>query len=602
MPFQLNSALLVLLLILINSCQSQSVVNPLLVQDPPTLFAEMTCEQLIEKSNDAGFALKGLAGLKAHKNCKNYRFDFQKLSELEKKIYSEEIDELDPKKPASPSSLSVYELQSNLKKAISSEDRFKAYKQLRSKQKSQGQRNDFLKTTADLFNWAKADWKKNKKKDDSIARFYEATILFARTYWTEEKLSQAEKILNETLRLLKGSTSVAEIYFLKGRMADEKSLFEDVLTQYDLALEDMKQYRPKNLSFSVDRLLWLKSWVLYKNKKYELAQKSFAELWASTPENSEKSKALFYQARCFNQLDKKDEAKKLLETITKDDFFSFYGLVAYNELGIKFPALSQLKLQKKFAFDLELNFLAEPERKLFKELIHYKEVEIAERSVAYLAKSNEKQVNLGLYLADKAKRFLPLFASFSKLDNADKTEVLLTYSDLLFPQPHLENVKTMSEKTQIPVSLIYSIMKQESAFNEKTRSHADAMGLMQLIPRLAKQLSKKFDTRYSKPDDLFNPEINIQLGTYELMEQVRKQSGQLTFVAAAYNAGPNALSNWLKTKKHTDIVEFIEEIPYDETRTYVKIIARNKLFYERISKRDEEHSFPIEFLVTPITE
>ena len=86
------------------------------------------------------------------------------------------------------------------------------------------------------------------------------------------------------------------------------------------------------------------------------------------------------------------------------------------------------------------------------------------------------------------------------------------------------------------------------------------------------------------------------------MEQVRKQSGQLTYVAAAYNAGPNALAGWLKTRKRPDIIEFIEEIPYDETRTYVKIIARNKLFYDRISKRDEEHSFPIEFLVTPITE
>ncbi len=143
-------------------------------------------------------------------------------------------------------------------------------------------------------------------------------------------------------------------------------------------------------------------------------------------------------------------------------------------------------------------------------------------------------------------------------------------------------------------------MKQESAFNEKTRSHADAMGLMQVIPRLAKQLSKKFDIAYTQPDDLYNPLINIQLGSYELMEQVKKQSGQLTYVAAAYNAGPNALSGWLKNRKRNDIIEFIEEIPYDETRTYVKVIARNKLFYDRISKKDEEQPFPIDFLNFPI--
>ncbi|MGZ3691397.1 MAG: transglycosylase SLT domain-containing protein, partial [Pseudobdellovibrio sp.] len=75
-----------------------------------------------------------------------------------------------------------------------------------------------------------------------------------------------------------------------------------------------------------------------------------------------------------------------------------------------------------------------------------------------------------------------------------------------------------------------------------------------------------------------------------------KQNGQLTLVAAAYNAGPNALSNWLKNRKREDILEFIEEIPYDETRTYVKLIARNKLFYERISNRDDEQAFPQDFL------
>ena len=154
----------------------------------------------------------------------------------------------------------------------------------------------------------------------------------------------------------------------------------------------------------------------------------------------------------------------------------------------------------------------------------------------------------------------------------------------------------MAEKTSIPESLIYSIIKQESAFNEKTRSPADALGLMQMIPRLAKQLSKKFDVVYKDPDDLFAPEINIQLGSFELMEQIKKQSGQLTFVAAAYNAGPSALNGWLKSRIGSDILEFIEEIPYEETRTYVKLIARNKLFYDRISKRDDEHFFPSDFL------
>lgn len=596
--------------LVMSACHSTSSIKPNSTASesdgPPvevSKLVEMPCDKLIEKSQDKSFSLRGLAGLRAHKNCKNFRYDFQLLGDLERRLYSDEIDELDPKKAASPTSYSIAELKRLVRDEKDSAEKFKFYKQLRSRQKSSGQRSEFLRTTVELFNWVRSDWKKDQKNDDAMARLYEATQLIAKTYWTEGRIEQAENILSNTLRLLKGLSSTAEIYYIKGRIADEMARYKEAVSNYDLALEDMRQGPAKTFSFTSDRIIWLKSWILYKNKQWEEAEKSFSDLALSTIDTSERSKALFFQGRCLIQLDKKVEAKAVFEKIIKDDFFSFYGLVTYNELGLKFPALSQLKFEKKFPFDRDLSFLTENEKGIFKDLIRFKEINIAERAVPILANSIlDRQLNLSVYLAETSKRYLPLFASFAKLDNDSRVEVFDRYADLLFPQPYLDDVKKMSERTSIPTSLIYSIMKQESAFNEKTRSPADAMGLMQMIPRLAKHISKKFTVDYSKPTDLYNPNINIQLGSFELMEQVRRQSGQLTYVAAAYNAGPNALAGWLKTRKRSDIVEFIEEIPYDETRTYVKIIARNKLFYERISKRDEEHSFPIEFLISPVTE
>lgn len=599
----------------VSACHSSSSIKPELqpavsessdVPAPPietSKLVEMPCDKLIEKSQDAEFTLKGLAGLRAHKYCKNFKYDFQQLTDLERKIYSEEVDELDPKKSQQSLVPSIAELKKNVTDAQKPEDKFKAYKQLRARLKNIGQRNEYLKVTADLFNWSKNQWEQNQKQEDVIARFYESTQILAKTYWTEGRHAQADQILSDTQRLLKGISSNAEIYYIRGRIADELGQFTEAVNYYDLAFEDMKQTSSKTISFTSDRILWLKSWILYKNKQWEDAEKSFSDLALNTTDMGEKSRALFFQARCLTQLERKAEAKLVLEKIIKEDFFSFYGLVTYNELGQKLPALSQLKYEKKFPFDTDLNFLSDIEKKIFTELIRYKEINIAERSISVFAKGIlERQLNLGLYLADKGKRYLPLFAAFSKLDNDSRIEVFVKHADLLFPQPYYDDVKKMSERTLIPVSLIYSIMKQESAFNEKTRSSADAIGLMQMIPRLAKHISKKFTVNYSKPEDLYNPNINIQLGSYELMEQVRKQSGQLTYVAAAYNAGPNALAGWLKTRKRPDIVEFIEEIPYDETRTYVKIIARNKLFYERISKRDEEHPFPTDFLTVPVIE
>lgn len=596
-------------LFLAQACQSKAVTmlgvgvsaDTSVVASANTSLAEMSCENLIERSKDVTFPLKGLAGIRAHKNCKNFRYDLKDLSEVEKRIYVEEIEDLDPTRPVAASKLSVAELKANLKKAKTPTEIMKAYRQLRARQKSAGQRNDYLKTTADLFNWTKSEFAKNKKDSEYAIRFYEATQLFSRTYWTENRQTQAEKILVDSLRLLKGVISVAEIYYIQGRMAEEADQIETAVANYDLALEDIKLYNPKNLTFSNDRIQWIKSWILYKNSKWADAEKSFAALAASTLEPSERSRAIFYQSRSLKQLERKDEATQLLEKLITDDFFGYYGLVAYYELGRKLPALSKIKFEKKFPFDAAITFLPIQEQAIFQDLITYQELDLAEKAVPIISKDLEKQVNVGLYLAEKGKRYLPLFASFSKLPNESKIEVLARYPELVFPQPHLEQVKLMAERTQVPASLIYSIIKQESAFNPRTRSHANAMGLMQVIPRLAKHLAKKYTVPYVKPEDLYNPFVNIQLGSYELMDQVKKQDGQLTHVAAAYNAGPNALARWLKTRKASDTLEFIEEIPYEETRTYVKIIARNKLFYERISNRDESQLFPSEFLNINVT-
>lgn len=561
-------------------------------------LVDFTCEALIEKSKDETFALKGLAALRAKKNCKDFTFDVKKLTDFEKRVYAEQIQEFDITTPPPTSSLSIADLKKNVKLAKTPAEKVKAYRQLRSKEKSAGLRNDFLKTTADLYNWTKADLKKNKTSAEARTNYYEASLLFARTFWTESKLNRADDVLIDALRLLKGTTSVAEIYFVTGRMAEERQEIEKAVQMYDLALEDVKTYKPKTVSFTSDKLMWIKSWILYKEKKWSEAEKSFAALSEATTDLSERSRSNFFRSRALTQLERKEESKALLEKITQEDFFGYYGLIAYYEMGKKLPALSKIKYEKKFLFDLNLSFLKPIERNIFMDLIRYGEVDIAEKAVGILSRNPDNQLNLGLYLAEKGERYLPLFAAFGKQDNNNRIEVMINYGHLLYPQPYPERVKAMAEKTALPTSLIYSIMKQESAFNEKTRSHADAIGLMQMIPRLAKQISKKFQVPYKVPEDLYKPEINIQLGSYELMEQVRKQDGQLTYVAAAYNAGGGALNGWLKNRYRANIVEFIEEIPYEETRTYVKLIARNMLFYDRISKRDEEHAFPAEFLAS----
>lgn len=592
--------LLTLIFIFTTSCQSQMLLPFSDLDDiekDSSVLSSFTCDELIERANDKSFSLKNLAALRALARCKDFTFDISQISDFERKLYAQEIGNLDLTKIENKlvADLSVKDLINNIKKEKIAADKFKLYKQLRLKQKRNASRNDLIKTTKAMYKWALQNYKKNKNDNTAYSILNETAQLAIKTHWTDDNAKLADKIANESIAQIK-DRSVAELLYLKGRILEEAKKTAEAVIQYDLTIEDIKKYAPKYISFNMDRILWLKAWILYKEKNYVEAEKAFANLAAATTDLNEKSKAQFYQARSLKFLNQPEQATLLLESISQNDFFGYYGLVSYRELGRKFPALKNLKRTNALTYDLDLKFISETERDIFKSLVKYREFNLSEKAISLISKSKGDEINLGLYLAKNSQIYMALFRAFAKLDNNEKIDVFLTYPELVFPQPYQEQVNEMASKTKLPSSLIYSIIKQESAFNKKARSPADAMGLMQVIPKLAKQLSKKFEVPYRTSRDLFDPSINIQLGSFELMEQVKKQNGQLTYVAAAYNAGPGALASWLKNRNRSDILEFVEEIPYDETRTYVKLIARNKLFYERISNRDIEHDFPDDFL------
>ena len=589
-------------LFLSTSCRSQSLLpwgDLYEIQKSKSVLTTYTCDDLVEKAEDTDFPIRSLAGLRAMARCKDYKFDLNNLSDFEKRLYSAEIESFSPGSNESKSTadLSIAGIKKLIKKEKSETEKFSLYKQLRSRlKKNPNDRKEYLNSTNQMLKWAQQNFKKKKRTTDAVTILYEASQIHARTFWTDDDGATAIKTIDSTVKALSPKYSVAELYFIKARIDEESKNYADAVTNYDLAIADVNKFQTKNVSFSMDRVMWIKAWILYKQKQYPEAEKALKALADTTTDLSEKSRALFYMGRTMKSLGREAEAKAVFENIIQSDYFGYYGLVSYRELGRKLPSIKSLKPANIVKFDLKLDSITGKERNIFTELIKFREFALAEKALTLMSSSKENELNLSLYLAQKAKIYMPLFRSFARLTNDEKLDVFYNYPELVFPRPYKEQVSEMAEKTKLPASLIYSIMKQESGFNEKARSGADAMGLMQVIPGLAKQLSRKFEVPFKKSEDLFDPIINIQIGSYELMEQVKKQNGQLSYVAAAYNAGPNALSGWLKNRKREDILEFIEEIPYDETRTYVKLIARNKAFYERISNRDSEQDFPADFL------
>ena len=165
------------------------------------------------------------------------------------------------------------------------------------------------------------------------------------------------------------------------------------------------------------------------------------------------------------------------------------------------------------------------------------------------------------------------------------TRSLMTekYINVIFPIPYLDLITNFSNVYDVPLELVLAITRQESAFSPSERSWADAFGLMQLIPEKAKELSKKHDIQYEDFNDLYDPDTNLEMGTALLSELREKFHYKFAQSVAAYNASEEVIKVWERERFNGDYIEFIEMIPYEETRTYIKTVFRNFITYKRIT-------------------
>lgn len=151
-------------------------------------------------------------------------------------------------------------------------------------------------------------------------------------------------------------------------------------------------------------------------------------------------------------------------------------------------------------------------------------------------------------------------------------------SDIFFPRKYLPLIDTYSREQQVDPFLVQALIREETFFRADAVSPARAHGLMQLLLGTARPLARALGFKI-KTIDLHDPQINIRLGLRYLKSLLDRYDGRLYLALAAYNAGPHRVDRWLKDFSLADEEEFIELIPFSETRTYVKNILRNHFFY-----------------------
>ena len=156
------------------------------------------------------------------------------------------------------------------------------------------------------------------------------------------------------------------------------------------------------------------------------------------------------------------------------------------------------------------------------------------------------------------------------------------YWEALFPKAYWPDLRKYSVLNGLDPYMVASLIRQESEFNALALSRANAVGLMQLLPKTGKTVAKQVKLKgYSAPQ-LYTPAVNLELGTRYFKDMVDKYNGQFEYALAAYNAGSDRVGDWLGQGHYRDPQEFVESIPFTETREYVQAILRNANVYRQL--------------------
>jgi soluble lytic murein transglycosylase len=159
--------------------------------------------------------------------------------------------------------------------------------------------------------------------------------------------------------------------------------------------------------------------------------------------------------------------------------------------------------------------------------------------------------------------------------------------ELLFPLPYKNDLVRAAEDRKLDPYLMAGLIRQESEFNPKAISRARALGLTQLRAATGKEMARRAGVSRFQTSMLFRPEISLRLGAYYIRLMLDQWNGQWEQVLASYNAGKSRANEWVKWGEFREPSEFVETIPFTETRDYVQAVLRNAALYRRLYAKME---------------
>jgi soluble lytic murein transglycosylase len=407
-----------------------------------------------------------------------------------------------------------------------------------------------------------------------------ASVLAKAAQWTDTPRTR-DAVSFGMLRFARKNSSAAE-----SRWADLGDRFAWDPEQKNRVLNAIAVYRAT--SFESDALARLKAlpdeaaddssreWRV----RVALANLDWNETLAALDAMSDEQKAdarwRYLRARVLTKLDRKAEAAPIFADVATEA--NFHGFLAADWINAPYAICPTSVDADKAA---EQAIARQPDLARALEFYALGDLTKARREWNFALQkldSGQKQLAADFaYRNDWFDRAIFLFSS--------STETMSFYEQR-FPLAQKSRIVRVAREVGIDPAWSYAIIRAESAWMTDAHSHADAYGLMQLLPGVAKKVAKSAKLSYSRPSDLFDPALNIQLGTMFLGQMAGQYSGSPWLASAAYNAGSAPVGRWLDARGTMDPDFFIETIPYKETREYVaRVLAFSVIYDWRLNQK-----------------
>jgi soluble lytic murein transglycosylase len=400
------------------------------------------------------------------------------------------------------------------------------------------------------------------------ARAADARFLIGRAQYRDGKETAGaatfRRVINEYPR---SQAATRALYFL-GDLAQDNERYADAARYFKQAAA-RGEYGGSEVALAAIRLGTLQ----YRQKEFAAAQKTFE----SRPRGEQTT---FWVAQTLKAQGKNDEARALLERVEAGTSLSYYDARAAQQLDRDFlrdlprgpaaPATTEPRVSRgierwSLLRDIGWNDAAAYQLNRLKRDLAGNNTALYAIAEQLIAKGHANAgIHTGRELREKGEGW---------------NRRLLR---ILYPLPYQDMIEREARRRGLDPFFVAALMRQESWFNPRAVSGANAVGLMQVVPSTGRQLARGENIGQVTAETLMDPEINIRLGTKFLADLMKTWQSRDDAVLAAYNAGPTRMARWRRFPEYADKDLFVERIPFEETRDYVRIVRVNTSIYHAL--------------------